>query len=57
MLDFYFDVIMTPSGCKASSYIENDRNLWLQTMFNKGCQFVSLLDGVGILKESPILIL
>lgn len=27
MLDFYFDVIMSPSGCKASSYIEKDRNL------------------------------
>ncbi|MBR6202824.1 MAG: hypothetical protein IKQ62_07450 [Bacteroidaceae bacterium] len=50
MLDFYFDVIMSPSGRKASSYIENDRNLWLQTMFSKGCQFVSLLDGVGYLK-------
>ena len=46
MLDFYFDVIMSPSGRKASSYIEDDRNLWLQTMFSKGCQFVSLLDGV-----------
>lgn len=50
MLDFYYDVIMTPSGCKASSYIENDRNLWLQTMFSKECQFVSLLDGVGYSK-------
>ena len=50
MLDFYFDVIMSPSGRKASSYIENDRNLWLQTMFSKGCQFVSLLDGVGYSK-------
>lgn len=50
MLDFYFDVIMSPSGRKASSYAENDRNLWLQTMFSKGCQFVSLLDGVGYSK-------
>lgn len=50
MLDFYFDVIMSPSGRKASSDIENDRNLWLQTMFSKGCQFVSLLDGVGYSK-------
>lgn len=47
MLDFYIDVIMSPSGRKASSYIEDDRNMWLQTMFSKGCQFVSLLDGVG----------
>ena len=50
MLDFYFDVIMSPSGRKASSDIEDDRNLWLQTMFSKGCQFVSLLDGVGYSK-------
>jgi len=50
ILDFYFDVIMSPSGRKASSYIEDDRNLWLQTMFSKGCQFVSLLDGVGYSK-------
>lgn len=50
MLDFYFDVIISPSGRKASSYIEADRNLWLQTMFSKGCQFVSLLDGVGYSK-------
>lgn len=50
MLDFYFDIIMSPSGRKASSYIEDDRNLWLQTMFSKGCQFVSLLDGVGYSK-------
>ena len=50
MLDFYFDVIMSPSGRKASSDIEDDRNMWLQTMFSKGCQFVSLLDGVGYSK-------
>ena len=50
MLDFYFDVIMSPSGRKASSYIEDDRHLWLQTIFSKGCQFVSLLDGVGYSK-------
>lgn len=50
MLDFYFDVIMSLLGHKASSYIESDRNLWLQTMFSKGCQFVSLLNGVGYSK-------
>ena len=50
MLDFYFDVIMSPSGRKASSYIEDDRNLWLQTMFSKGCQFGCLLNGVGYSK-------
>ena len=50
MLDFYYDVIMSPSGCKASSYIEDDRNLWLQTMFSKGCQFEFLLEGVGYSK-------
>ena len=50
MLDFYYDVIMSPSGRKASSYIEDDRNLWLQTMFSKGCQFEFLLEGVGYSK-------
>lgn len=52
MLDFYYDVIMSLSGRKAASYIEDDRNLWLQTMFSKGCQFTSLLDGVGYIKNT-----
>ena len=47
MLDFYFDVFKSPEGRKATSYIEDDRNIWMQTMFSKGCQFISLLDGVG----------
>lgn len=47
MLDFYFDVIQSPAGRKASSALENDRNLWLQQMFSMGNHFMSLLDGVG----------
>ena len=50
ILDFYFDVIKSPEGRKANSYIEDDRNIWMQTMFSKGCQFISLLDGVGYSK-------
>lgn len=50
MLDFYFDVFKSPFGRKAASYIEDDRNIWMQTMFSKGCQFTSLLDGVGYSK-------
>lgn len=50
MLDFYFDVFKSPEGRKATSYIEDDRNIWMQTMFSKGCQFISLLDGVGYSK-------
>ena len=50
MLDFYFDVIKSPEGRKATSPFEYERNIWLQTMFSKGCQFKSLLDGVGYSK-------
>lgn len=50
MLDFYFDVINSPEGRKATSPFEDERNIWLQTMFSKGCQFKSLLDGVGYSK-------
>lgn len=50
MLDFYFDVFKSPEGRKATSYIEEDRNIWMQTMFSKGCPFISLLDGVGYSK-------
>ena len=50
MLDFYFDVIKSPEGHKATSSFEDERNIWLQTMFSKGCQFKSLLDGVGYSK-------
>ena len=50
MLDFYFDVIKSPEGRKATSPFEDERNIWLQTMFSKGCQFKSLLDGVGYSK-------
>lgn len=51
MLDFYFDIITSPEGQESSSHIEDCRNLWVQTMFSKGCQFKSLLDGVGFSKE------
>ena len=47
MLDFYFDVIKSPEGRKANSYIEDDRNIWMQTLFSEGFHFLSLLDGVG----------
>ena len=50
MLDFYYDVIKSPEGRKATSPFEDERNIWLQTMFSKGCQFKSLLDGVGYSK-------
>lgn len=50
MLDFYFDVIKSPEGRKATSPFEDERNIWLQTMFSKGGQFKSLLDGVGYSK-------
>ena len=51
MLDFYFDVIKSPEGRKATSYIEDDRNIWMQTLFSEGFHFLSLLDGVGYNKE------
>ena len=47
MLDFYFNVIKSPEGRKATSYIEDDRNIWMQTLFSEGFHFLSLLDGVG----------
>lgn len=47
MLDFYFDVIKSPEGRKATSHIEDDRNIWMQTLFSEGFHFLSLLDGVG----------
>lgn len=51
MLDFYFDVIQSPAGRRASSALEDDGNLWLQQMFSMGNQFMSLLDGVGYLRK------
>lgn len=59
MLDFYFDVIKSPEGRKATSYIEDDRNIWMQTLFSEGIHFLSLLDGVGynkgIVRLKPII--
>lgn len=46
LLDFYFDVIISPVCRNVTSQIEDDRNIWLQTIFSKACQFKSLLDGV-----------
>lgn len=50
MLDFYFDVIKSKEGSKATSYVDDDRNIWMQTLFSEGIQFLSLLDGVGYIK-------
>lgn len=47
MLDFYFDVLKSPEGRKATSSLEDERNIWLQTIFSKSCHFLYLLDGVG----------
>lgn len=59
MLDFYFDIITSPEGQESSSDIEECGNLWLQTIFSKGCNFYSLLDGFtynkGILYLNPII--
>ena len=50
MLDFYFDVLISPEGRKISSENDDDRNIWLQTIFSKGCQFLSLLNGLNFSK-------
>ncbi len=47
MLDFYFDAINWASNYIATSEYEDDRNIWLQTMFSKGCSFLLLLDGIS----------
>ncbi len=52
MLDFYYDVIQSPVGRKASSVLEDDRNIWLQQMFSMGNHFMSLLDGVGYQRKN-----
>lgn len=51
MLDWYFDVIMSKEGRIAHNHIEDDMNLWIQTMFSKGNAFRKLLDGVGYSNE------
>ena len=45
MLDFYFDVITSQEGRKCASEIEDDRNIWIQTIFTKANIFLSLLYG------------
>ena len=47
MLDFFFEVFKSPEGRKAMSSLEDERNIWLQTIFSKSCHFLYLLDGVG----------
>jgi len=51
MLDFYFNAIDWPSNYIATSEYEDDRNIWLQTMFSKGCSFLLLLDGISYSTE------
>jgi hypothetical protein len=59
MLDFYFDVITSNEGRKCESEMEDDRNIWIQTIFTKANVFLSLLDGNGynndIHKMNPII--
>lgn len=55
MLDFYFDVIISPECRKVTTHIEDDRNIWLQIIFSKGSQFRSLLDGVEYSNRSGYL--
>lgn len=46
MVDFYFDAINLLSlDSSEKSDLDKDKDLWLQMMFSKGCQFMSLLDG------------
>ena len=45
MLDFYFDAIEASREC--DSRMLSDANIWLQTIFTKGCAFLSLLDGIN----------
>ena len=41
MLDFYLDAIEASREC--DSRMLSDANIWLQTIFTKGCAFLSLL--------------
>ena len=50
MLDFYFDVFNPLSNRVEVSEFEQDRDLWLQTIFSKGCSFLRLLDGISYSK-------
>lgn len=44
MLDFYFDAIEFPRNSDSRMLL--DANLWLQTIFTKGCAFLDLLNGI-----------
>ena len=48
MLDFYFDAIEASREC--DSRMLSDANIWLQTIFTKGCAFLNLLDGINYKK-------
>lgn len=45
MLDFYFDAIEASRECDSRMLL--DANIWLQTIFTKGCAFLNLLDGIN----------
>lgn len=51
MLDFYIDLMSLKEVQKVSTKIEDDRNLWMQTMFSKANNFLKLLDGTDYLKD------
>lgn len=50
MLDFYFDAFNPLLNRVGTSEYEQDRDLWLQTIFSKGCSFLLLLDGISYSK-------
>lgn len=51
MLDFYIGLMSLKEVQKVSTKIEDDRNLWMQTMFSKANNFLKLLDGTDYLKD------
>ena len=51
MLDFYIDLMSRKDIQMVSTKIEDDRNLWMQTMFSKANNFLKLLDGTDYLKD------
>jgi hypothetical protein len=51
MLDFYFDVMKSPQCQKIENPLDDDRNIWLQTIFTKVNTFKNLLDGFGYSKD------
>lgn len=51
MLNFYVNVINSPTTQEASSPFDEDRNIWLQIVFNKGCHFLSFLNDAKCQKD------